>query len=140
MMAFRKEMRSNDSASTLAPQQVGTKTILRPQAGKAAQKQRSRLANLKAIRKSLKRQASEASSSFGSLESVDEAGSEPSSSQADSVTEQQLLEKDGELVDDELNQYFAEGLIENEDEVNDFDIVNYWNVSLMGIESNNQCI
>lgn len=43
------------------------------------------------------------------------------------------LAADKAIVDAELNRYFDEGLMENEDELEDFDIVFYWQVSFPGI-------
>lgn len=130
-MAFRKEMRDQeDQNSPVAlPCQVGTTTVKRPRAGKAAKNQGNAFANIKAMKKSMKRSLSEASMELSiTSDSRSSTGAGSLSSHA-VLTEEQLKARDRELVDEELSRYFGDGIIEDEDELADYDIVNYWNVS-----------
>jgi hypothetical protein len=129
MVSFRKEMRSQEGEGTLViPEHVGMTKVKRPKAGKAAKNQGNAFATIKAMKKSMKRSLSEASLASSMSIDNDSISSNTTGSQR-ALSEEQLLAKDRELVDEELARYFGDGIIEDQDELDDFDIVNYWNVS-----------
>ncbi|KAJ2913342.1 hypothetical protein MD484_g7075, partial [Candolleomyces efflorescens] len=124
MAEYQHKVREEAREAVAVPQIVGTRTIARPRASKAARKQR----NAMALVNSIKRTISNASISSNSS-STSETSPSTSQEAASVSTEADLaalLANDRRVAKECFERYCAEGILEDPEALEDFDLIRWW--------------
>ncbi|KAJ7625217.1 hypothetical protein B0H17DRAFT_1218798 [Mycena rosella] len=118
MLEYRKDKRSCTTDSPAIPETVSRRAVQPPSYSHSARSQAAGLARLNALSKSL------SASSFDSPPPT--TASEPSEAEKAEAERRAVLE-DGRLVDEELQRYEAEGIMDEDNpEFADFGLLRYW--------------